>query len=176
MPRRKQVFRGSIRRPRPAERLGAQTYRDANVLEEILSDPQTPPEVTELLIGVVLEAAMLTKVHVHHPRIVREAYLEMVRAMPEYDPENPDSPTRDAVRNVAQLLWQVAAFDHGTGRTRGVMAGLELYERQRQAAGLPPAFIRDAEPPAVRGDSSVVDLNLWRQVHPRRIKQCIVEV
>jgi hypothetical protein len=101
----------------------------------------------------------------------------MVPAKPEYDPDNPNSPAREAVETVQQLLWQVGTVDYETRSNLRDMARLNIYETQRRAVGLPPAFIDDDDAMSTPiNNSDVVDLLCWRQCHARPIKTRAVNV
>src|SRR5689334_7120849 len=88
----------------------------------------------------------------------------MVRAKPEYDPDNPNSPAREAVEKVQQFAmagWHVRLRNRSNLRDMA-----HLYEAQRRGVGLAPAFIDDDDAISTPiSNSDIVDLLCWRQSH-----------
>lgn len=123
--KKKKQGRGAVRRPKPFTEaeprvLGWQNYREANVLEEILSDEATPDDVRKALTDAVTEFSNRSGVDVLHPRVVRDAYIEMIRCGTKE--------SRDAERNLESLLRHCGVYDDETGRTHGSSVSLRFEQ------------------------------------------------
>jgi len=101
----------------------------------------------------------------------------MVPAKPEYDPDNPNSPAREAVETVQQLLWQVGTVDY---ETRSNLRDMAASIFMRRNAALLACHLRlltmTTRCQLQINNSDVVDLLCWRQCHARPIKTCAVNV
>jgi hypothetical protein len=170
------LLNAHLRKTTPAWKRGSNSQSDlASEVAAILANPSTPQDVRELLIKSMRLWSRLTGLDVASPELARDAFMLMNHATPVHQEKKSEAEYRICMARLAVVEIAIAVnFADREGRAPTIPE--EAIERYSEARG---ELEEEAEEmPAVHPPTitAPVDLNLWRQSHPRTIKQCAVRV